>query len=562
MDGKFSARSLGKIQSRAAFSRTVERFLSPRRLVFSILGVVLGLIWLGQALGSVLFRETADPAKLAIWIPISFTSYAIWNLLKVVFRKPIHPFEWTPAEEELLIGAPIETSELIRFRISKIIKAALVKSTIFTIVMIPDLNILPLGFIGMLLGLLIIDLLRMLGAVVVWGLKRTELMALRTITGSIVAVVLAGLFSIVYSEISAAGGIAQHSIVDFLLCIFQAAIQLWETPIGRTVTGPLGLIADVLLASQFTWVLALKFLAGFGIAWGLQKTLYTAERTFTQRRKQLERNNLAHARVVSEQAKEVDATIKARKKPARFGGLGPLGWRQLIGARKYRGQVIFALVVPMILCCLPALTGSTGLMLIMNVTGGLAFYSFLLLPSAMPFDMRRDLNRITVLKSLPISPLQVVLGQICAPVILTSLFQIATLLVTMWISPFAPVYLLVALGILLPFNLFVFGLENLLMLWYPYRLNQEGVKILLRTILAFTAKGVLFAVAAAAVLIWAIASKQLGAIWFPESPGTAMSILFTAGGGLAMLATSVVTILFLARSFKRFDPTCDLAGLD
>ena len=102
MDTKFSTRSLSKIQSRAAIKRTWERFRSPRRLVLSILGVVLGMIWAGQAVLAILFRESADPAKLALWIPVSFTMYAIWNVLKVVFRKPIQPFEWTPAEEELL----------------------------------------------------------------------------------------------------------------------------------------------------------------------------------------------------------------------------------------------------------------------------------------------------------------------------------------------------------------------------------------------------------------------------------------------------------------------------
>ena len=562
MDKNISTRSLAKIQSRAALSRTWERFCSPRRIFLSVLGVALGIIWAGQAVLAILLRETADPDKLAMWIPVSFTMYAIWNLIKVVFRKPIHPFEWTPAEKELLVGAPIEAAELIRFRFSKIFKAALVKSTIFTLVMIPDLAILPLGLLGMLLALLIIDLLRMLGAVVVWGLSRRELWTLRVVVGGIVACVLSVLFSMVYSKISAAGGIAGYTLVDFLSSIFVSAMILWQTTIGTIITAPLGVIADVVLANQFNVHVLLRLLASGFMAWGLLKTVYLTDKVLTRRRNRLERANLPRARELSQKKSEVDTKISLRKKPFRLGGLGPLGWRQLIGARNYRGQVIFALLVPMILCCLPALTGSTGLMLVMNVTGGLAFYSFLLLPSAMPFDMRRDLKRITVLKSLPISPTQVVLGQLIAPVVLTSVFQIATLLATWWISPFQPAYLLVALGLLLPFNLFIFGWENLLMLWYPYRLNQEGVKILLRTILAFTAKGVMFGVAAAGVLSWAFASKWLGATLFPQAPATGMSFLFTVGGCLAMLATSAVTIKFLARSFERFDPTCDLAGLD
>ena len=41
-------------------------------------------------------------------------------------------------------------------------------------------------------------------------------------------------------------------------------------------------------------------------------------------------------------------------------------------------------------------------------------------------------------------------------------------------------------------NVLVFALDNLIFLLYPYRMQQEGMEIFLRTMLTFTGKGLLF----------------------------------------------------------------------
>ena len=50
----------------------------------------------------------------------------------------------------------------------------------------------------------------------------------------------------------------------------------------------------------------------------------------------------------------------------------------------------------------------------------------------------------------------------------------------------------------IPLNALVFALDNLIYLLYPYRIQQEGLEIFLRTMLTFTGKGLLFALAMAA----------------------------------------------------------------
>ena len=55
--------------------------------------------------------------------------------------------------------------------------------------------------------------------------------------------------------------------------------------------------------------------------------------------------------------------------------------------------------------------------------GTLAFYTFLLLPTAVRFDFRRDLDRMAMFKGLPISPAATVIGQTITPILIATRFK-------------------------------------------------------------------------------------------------------------------------------------------
>ena len=76
---------------------------------------------------------------------------------------------------------------------------------------------------------------------------------------------------------------------------------------------------------------------------------------------------------------------------------------------------------------LPLLVPGDGLATYLTVFGGVVFYSFVLLPAALKLDFRRDFDHLALLKSLPMKPLTVVIGQLATPVALTWFFQIAIL---------------------------------------------------------------------------------------------------------------------------------------
>ena len=227
----------------------------------------------------------------------------------------------------------------------------------------------------------------------------------------------------------------------------------------------------------------------------------------------------------------------------------------MLGAYHYRSSLLISLITPAILSCLTLLTPQSGLMMLVQIVASLVFYSFLLLPTALKFDFRRDIDRLGVLKALPISVTAVTLGELAVPVLLCTLFQAVVLLAALLIRPFPVSWCLMVLVVLLPVNLLIFALENLIFLLYPYRLSEEGVSVFFRSILTFTGKGLLFALGLAVTLVWALISKQVGAR-LPVA-GAMVSGLFVAGMWVFTASAAATTTCTCWRVVRDFDASQD-----
>ena len=236
-----------------------------------------------------------------------------------------------------------------------------------------------------------------------------------------------------------------------------------------------------------------------------------------------------------------------------------MAWRQLIGAGRHAGSLLTALIAPAVLASAPCFVIAHAETALLVTTGTLAFYTFLLLPTALRFDFRRDLDRLATLKGLPLSPAAVAVGQTFAPVIIASVFQGLVLAVAVAARGLPAHYWLATLLVMMPLNVLVFALDNLIYLLYPYRVEQEGLEIFLRTILTFTAKGLLFTAGLTMMSVWGLGAAALTAA-ASHAVGRPLNAyaLFTAGmivgpTGLAALVPSA-----LARSFRRMSPIEDL----
>jgi hypothetical protein len=140
------------------------------------------------------------------------------------------------------------------------------------------------------------------------------------------------------------------------------------------------------------------------------------------------------------------------------------------------------------------------------------------LTTLVSYDFRADIDHLDLLKSLPLLPSRLVVGQLAAPVLLVSTLQLAVLTAAQAILGQAEVwFLLVAAAFLVPFNFLIFGLENLLFLLFPMRImpaTPGDFQLMGRHILLMLAKtigllAVLLAVALVSGMI-TLAARILG----------------------------------------------------
>jgi hypothetical protein len=498
-------RELLVFQGRARLRRIAGAFATPRRALLSTLALTLALVWLSNAILSVIYREPYDPAALRRWLPLVPLLYVAWHLLKTAWRRPDEAFEWTPAERELVCCGPFTLRDQVLYRVAVMLTATLLKAVCATLLLLPDLTIASTGFLGILLGLAFADLIRMCIDVAAAGCGQRAYDMLR---GGIAA----GATALVVSAILATPDVQSISTdsagitgsLTWLMAFLRGAGRLLDTPLGQLAQAPFQVFAELVIARSLTLALITNACIATTITVGLVPVAVLLHERFGR----LEPRFELVCRVAAAEAAPHSAVNLLDRIP-RLRGIGPIAWRQILGVHQHAAALLLALTAPALLSCLPLMQRLAPVPTMTYVAAALAFYSLLLLPAALKFDFRRDVERLGALKILPIRPLHVAVGQLAAPVLVASGFQLTILVVAYVMRPVPVAYLLGLIAFLVPLNVLIFAMENTIFLLYPYRLNQEGLEIFLRTTLTFTAKSLLFAVALVIVYLLSQAARDI-----------------------------------------------------
>lgn len=542
---------------RARLNGLLERIRTPKRRGLLVLSLLLGFVWLGQAIAGIVFRPPADPASIRFWIPAGMVVYCMYHLVRILTRTPESAFEWTDEETELLHGSPLTRLQIITFRLKSIITAAIAKSACFAMVMSPDVPSVPLAIVGMLGALLLIDLFRLCIGMAINAMTERERWLCRI--GLVIPFIglIAWAMFCTLKSMPADGSPAQFSVA-LIFSTAKTLLGLLATEPGSWLLTPFQLFSQLIFPDGGTIQVLLSALYACAVLGISLVGMLGFDHLCQLRLRTLELDNwkrLKEKAVANCPRLNTDAETRRITVPWFLSGAGPIAWRQLLGAWHYRSAVRFALLVPTLLCCLPMFANASPGIMIMNIGGSLVFYTFLLLPSGLILDWRRDIDRMTVLKSLPISPWAMTVGQLATPVLLASTFQIVVLTIGMFTQSITCFQAVVAFVVLLPFNVLNFALENYLFMLSPFRRNEEGVMVFVRTILTFTAKGIMFAVAFALTLGWALLSFQWGnALAVGSWVGPALfslGIWLLVGFAAAMFAT------LLTQRIANFDVSID-----
>jgi hypothetical protein len=176
----------------------------------------------------------------------------------------------------------------------------------------------------------------------------------------------------------------------------------------------------------------------------------------------------------------------------------------------------------------------------------------LFVPAMLPFDFRGDLDRMDLLKALPLPAWRLVVGQLFTPVLLVCVVQLLLLAGVQVLAGQVEPLLWAFVAFLVPLNALLFQLENLFFLWFPSRIAGMGpgdFQFLGRHMLLWIAKLiVLLVVGFVAFLVGFVAFLVTGGSWL-------------AGGVLAwvvLAAVNVGVLPLVALAFDQFDVARDL----
>lgn len=536
-------RLLMKLQMRARF----RRMLGSAKTVKGVLYLVTMVGFLAMSIVPTLIfgfiGERSDPQTARSFLSIGLLGYCLMTLVFVGSESGVY---FLPAEVDFLFAGPFRRRELLVYRLASFGLGCLVLALFFSAFLLKHVTYWIAAYVGTFLSLMFFLLLQTALQLAVSLIAEQAYTRLRrVVVGGVVAVVVAAV--LLGLRHAGEGG-------------WLAWIQQWQSSwVGTVVLAPFEVFSRTITAQSLVpevapWgALALLIDVAFA-ALILRLDADFTENSMKVSRKMYERVQRARSGgALASLVKSQDVRWRLPQLPW-LRGAGPIAWRQLMTAlRSTRGLAIMLGIVGVssLTPLLFMFNGGQGNQLLPALISPLAMMSILFLPQMLQFDFRGDLDRLDVLKSLPISIPAIVFGQLIAPILMASMIQASILGgLAVGLESLRPWFLPVL--IMLPVvNLLVMGIENLVFLLYPTRMAAAGgadPQLVGRQMLMMFLK--MSALGAAAGLAAAIG----GLAWWLS--GESLVAAFMAAA-LVVLALGVALVPCIGLAFRRFDPSVD-----
>ncbi|RPI75580.1 MAG: hypothetical protein EHM42_15305, partial [Planctomycetaceae bacterium] len=443
-----------------------------------------------------------------------------------------------PAEVDLLFPGPFRRRDLLLYRIVGLAAGSAVVSLLFSALLLRCVPYWVAAYTGIFLSFLFLNLLQMSLALVISTIAELAYTRLRQGILIGVSLLVAGVtwntFETGRGFVANLSSLRESVVARVILAPFEI--------LGQTATASqlfpdfLGWGALALALNAALLALILKLDANY-----MEKSIGSSQRLY---------DRLQRAR----RGQGLQLKARGRLRPPRFaflGGAGPIAWRQSTmalrsahGVLLIMGIVVVALFVPQFL-----VTGKVAV----AIAAPFASMAVFVLPQLLQFDFRSDVDRLDVLKSLPVSPWGVVLGQLFAPVCLSSIIVLAVVAGFGLSGAIEPLWVGLAGLVVIPANLFIFSLENLLFLLFPLRAQAVGsgdLQVVGRNMLSAVCKII------AMMAGFGIAAGIGGLTWWLTGE-TAAAWLIGSAGALLLLSAFLIPLIVLV--FHRLDPATHAA---
>jgi hypothetical protein len=527
------------LQMRGWLRFLARRVRTLKGALLALVGLAVFVPWLLTLLLAPGSAGGIAPEAARRYGPAMLLAYCVLN---VVFSSGERALYFSPAEVNFLFPGPFGRREVLAYKIALALLVGLPTTLLLALVVrVRDARFLA-SFVSYLLLYVFLQLFGM-----ALGLLAAAVGARLYTRGRRLA--LAGAAVLAVALLLQAGGPGAGGGTPALL---ERAL---DTRLWRALALPLGWFFEAMLARDlwpdlvlYAVLASLVNLALVGAIFGLDAQYQEGAAVASAR---------LYARLQRLRGRNVDggeAVAPAGKRRAElpalpwWGGVGPILWRQLTTASRGLGRLAVALVVLGAMLLAPLLSGNLrdeGALLGVGV--GMVFWLTLFLTVLVPFDFRGDLDRMALLKTLPLPAWRLTVGQLLTPVLLLCVLEWLALAALLAVVPVRlQGWLVAGAAFVPPSNFLLIALDNLLFLLFPVRLMAStpgDFQALGRNALLALAKAMgLGAVGTAAALTGAFVWLVTANPWF----GVAAAWPVVACGGAALVPA-------IGLAFERFD---------
>jgi hypothetical protein len=519
---------------RATFRKTGRQLRTVRGVLFFLIGISMLGAWLGPSIFMNSRAPRVNSQHTLQTAPAALLLLCLLNLLTSAGERAV---SFTPAEIDFLFPGPFSRKQLLAYKLIKTGISTLFSAVIFGIVVGRFGGTFFCRMVGVWLLFQFFQLLAMIIALV------------QTIIGERA---MASSKRWVLLLLAVAVGVALLPMLrEHRPFSIQMVADFGQTPIGQVVLAPFTVFAHALMAKAFLFG-GLQWAAG-ALAMDLLMVVIVIS---------LDANYLETSAMVSARRYERLARVRqsglagmARANSSRLkigmlpwlAGTGPLVWRQLTTAIRTSRNLLIILLIAAVAGGV-AVSKDSSDRSSLGMIVGMSVYLNLFLSQLLKFDFRGDLDRLDLLKSLPLRPTAVSAAQLVTPVLILSVVQLLLLTTIAVVGSLPPFVLLVIAALVIPINCLVLGVDNLMFLLFPFRPKPAvagDMTMMGRQTIVFLCRFI-------TILITAGVAAGLGfACWIitRSLPATALATWLPLVGMIVLIVwlTGVV--------YERFDPS-------
>jgi len=455
-----------------------------------------------------------------------------------------------PAEVQFLFPAPIARRELLVYNVVSRVRIQLLSALWCSIFLLPYSRVWISGFVAAFLVFAFLQLTSQAGGLAMAALGEHLSRRLRRILLVVLLVLLAGGFLLARASVQGVSAVAalrvlvSHPVFEVLSWLTRPFLEVFLADSVLDLV-KWSVVACAILGAQLALMLVLD------VAY-MEGALAQAQR-MQEAIRRMRSGGGAFAAMGP-------AKTRFRLPPfPALAGAGPIAWRHCQEMlRNLRGVLMMGFMMFIwlgVFLAMPLLGGKDDAHDEGAVSTALVASLFFtsMLTMNFPFDFRRDLDRMSYLKTLPLRPSALAAGQILPTTLLLLFWQIVALLVVAIVTGGIAPPLLLAIVVALPLlDWAVAAIDNATFLAFPYRVSTRDagqMPFMGRLMLVMFLKTLLLLVVAGAAGLAAFLVHRFA------SP----SWLAAGAAASAVLALSCIPLtIWVAAAFEGFDVATDI----